>query len=139
MTDDTSGDIHAPSSRRVVAAVLVRGQAVVLCHRHPARGWFPNVWDLPGGHVDAGETEQEALRRECREELDITICATGRLIETVQESGIALSVYLVDEWMGEPRNAATQEHDQIRWFHAAELSDVHLADHRYLSLFDRLL
>ena len=136
MTDETSDRYGRTARRRRCPGPRQVGP---LCHRHPARAWFPNVWDLTGGHVDAAETEQEALRRECREELDVTIGAPGRLIELVEEPGIALSVYLIGAWVGEPRNAATGEHDEIRWFHAAELRAVHLADHRYLTLFNRLL
>ena len=37
----------------VVAGVLIRDGHVLLCHRSPAREWYPDVWDLPGGHVEA--------------------------------------------------------------------------------------
>lgn len=138
MTDEPWCDTSRTTPHRLVAGVLIRDLSILLCHRHPARAWFPNVWDLPGGHVEAGESEQEALRRECREELDVTI-GRSALIELVQEPGIALSVYLVNDWVGQPRNAATVEHDQIRWFHTADLASVHLADHRYLPLINKVL
>src|SRR5690349_1557820 len=71
-------DVTIPSegpSRRVqiVAALLRDGDRVLLCHRSAARRWYPDVWDLPGGHVEAGETPGAALVRELREELGITI------------------------------------------------------------------
>jgi len=34
----------------------VRDGCVLLCHRHPNRQWYPNVWDVPGGHIEADES-----------------------------------------------------------------------------------
>ena len=39
----------------MVAGVLVRGTEVLLGHRSPGRRWYPDVWDLPGGHVEPGD------------------------------------------------------------------------------------
>jgi ADP-ribose pyrophosphatase YjhB (NUDIX family) len=44
-------DNHAAAVHIVVAGLLVRDQQVLLCHRSAERKWYPNVWDLPGGHV----------------------------------------------------------------------------------------
>ena len=45
----------------VVAALLVRADRVLLCHRSPDRRWFPDVWDFPGGHVEeSGAPEGDA-------------------------------------------------------------------------------
>ncbi|WP_433427484.1 NUDIX hydrolase [Nonomuraea sp. CA-141351] len=38
---------------RIVTAVLRDGDRVLLCHRSAGRRWYPDVWDLPGGHVEA--------------------------------------------------------------------------------------
>ena len=57
---------------RIVAAVLREGDRVLLCHRSAGRRWYPDVWDLPGGHVDEGEDPKESLVRELRDELGIT-------------------------------------------------------------------
>jgi hypothetical protein len=63
----------APPRVQQVAAVLRRGKRVLLCHRSPAREYFPDVWDLPGGHVEAGENAGMALARELDEELGIRV------------------------------------------------------------------
>jgi 8-oxo-dGTP diphosphatase len=60
-------------THRVACAALVRGGRVLLGHRSPGRRWYPDVWDLPGGHVDDGETPACALAREVREELGVHI------------------------------------------------------------------
>ncbi len=57
----------------VATAVLVNSDQVLLCHRHPNRRWYPNVWDVPGGHIGAGELSADAVRSELREELGVTI------------------------------------------------------------------
>ncbi|MGI5149294.1 NUDIX hydrolase [Plantactinospora sp. CA-294935] len=55
----------------IVTAALVREGQVLLVHRSPNRHVYPDVWDLPGGHIDAGETELAALAREMHEELGV--------------------------------------------------------------------
>jgi 8-oxo-dGTP diphosphatase len=65
-------------SIRVVAAVIRRGDRILISRRHPhgARG---GKWEFPGGKVEAGEGEPEALRREIQEELGCEI-AVGPLL-----------------------------------------------------------
>ena len=57
----------------IAVAALVRDGLVLLVHRHPSRRWYPDCWDLVGGHVDLGESPHQAVRRECREELDVDV------------------------------------------------------------------
>ena len=52
-----------------VAALVRDGQ--VLVHRHPSREWYPDCWDLVGGHVQMGESPQQAVIRECLEEFGV--------------------------------------------------------------------
>lgn len=126
----------------VVAAALVRAGAVLLCHRSPARTWYPDVWDLPGGHVEGGESPQAALRRELAEELGVDI---GTLVGPPAMSlddpaaGLSLRVWAVTSWEGFPRNVAPAEHDQIGWFSVAQLDGLTLADDGYRPFLRQLL
>ncbi|WP_436532735.1 NUDIX domain-containing protein [Actinoplanes sp. HUAS TT8] len=110
----------------IVTAALVREGRVLLVHRSPDRHVYPNVWDLPGGHIDAGETELSALAREMGEELGVRI-AVGSAIHLCRlqvgrrEESVHLSAWVVTEWEGTPTNAAPEEHDEICWFRPDEL------------------
>ncbi|MEX1005178.1 MAG: NUDIX domain-containing protein [Acidimicrobiia bacterium] len=116
----------------VVAGLLLRHGRILLCHRAPERKNFPNVWDLPGGHVEDGETATDALTRELAEELGIGVDATSpRLWRTLRAEGVELHIYLVDQWWGEPCNIAPDEHDDIRWVDESALDHLELA-HRAL-------
>jgi 8-oxo-dGTP diphosphatase len=55
------GDGAAAEHHQVVAGIVIRQAQVLLCHRSPDRAWYPDVWDLPGGHIAAGETPLHAL------------------------------------------------------------------------------
>lgn len=57
--------------QRVVGAILAMEGRVLLAHRQPRRSCRPDRWDLPGGHVEAGESPQAAVGRELREELGV--------------------------------------------------------------------
>ena len=59
----------------IAVAVLVRNGLVLLVHRHPLREWYPDCWDLVGGHVEKGESPGEAVIRECFEELGVHLSA----------------------------------------------------------------
>lgn len=65
----------------VVAAVIVRDGEVLATRR--GYGEWQGWWEFPGGKMEAGESPQDALRREIREELDAEI-EVGRLLETVE-------------------------------------------------------
>lgn len=71
-----------PGRLRVVAAVVRRGDAILVTRR-PDRPGKPGQWEFPGGKVEAGEAEAEALRRELREELGCDADVRGLLLRHV--------------------------------------------------------
>ena len=130
----------AADAHLVVAGLLVRRDRVLLCHRSSERAWFPDVWDLPGGHVENGETLTGALVRELHEELGIVIVEPAEFDAVrVVTSEFDLSVWVVGQWAGQPGNAAPDEHDEVSWFSAAQVSRLSLADARYLDLLTNAL
>ena len=125
---------------RLVAGVLRANGHTLLCHRRPDRVNWPDVWDLPGGHVDDNESVAEALVRELDEELGIQIEAPGDSPwMTIVMDGLELSLYVIDRWLGEPRNVALEEHDDIRWVAPDDLELLDLAHPSYVAILRRAL
>lgn len=113
---------------------------MLLCHRRPERLHFPDVWDLPGGRVEPGESLLETLRRELEEELGIVPQPSPATPwSTLTNDSHQLHVFLVDEWTGEPANLAPEEHDEIRWVGRRDIDELSLADHSYVEMLDRAL
>lgn len=108
----------------VVLGALVADHRLLLVHRRPDKAAFPDVWDLPGGVVEPGESEREALARELREELGIRVETRQGGVPThlghwrVEPAGapVLLSPWIVPRWHGTPTNAAPEEHDGLAWF-----------------------
>ncbi|GKI13643.1 pyrimidine (deoxy)nucleoside triphosphate pyrophosphohydrolase [Oscillospiraceae bacterium] len=104
----------------VVAAVIEREGRVLICQRpaHKARGL---LWEFAGGKVEPGETKAQALARECREELGITV-EPGEVFLKVTHAYPDLTVHLTvlraGLAEGEPQ---LLEHADLRWVTAAEL------------------
>ena len=115
---------------RVATAVLVNSNRVLLCHRHPNRRWYPNVWDIPGGHIEDDETPAEAVVRELREELDVTIRLNSTTPFRIYDPApdLTLHAWVITEWSGDITNLAPDEHDEIRWFDPDELGGIEVAD-----------
>lgn len=74
---------------QVVAGLLRRDGRGLLLHRAPTRRWYPDCWDLPGGHVEHGETAHAALQRELLEELGITAVIAGAPFAQVRATTVA--------------------------------------------------
>lgn len=104
-----------------VGGLLVRDGDVLLGRRSDDRDWLPGAWDVFGGHVEAGENAQAALRRELREELGIeadAVCELGTLASAA--GGWRLRLFAVERWRGKPTNCDPREHAEIRWVPVAE-------------------
>lgn len=119
---------------RVVAALIRQGGQVLLTQRKPGRH-LGLSWEFPGGKVEAGETDEEALMRELREELGVSVVVGTRCFETRHTYGareMHLLVYRCRLTEGEPRaldvNAVEwvpEQKIQERSFLPADLPLVH--------------
>ena len=104
----------------VVAALIWDGDRFMACQRpaHKARGL---KWEFVGGKVEPGESKQQALIRECREELAVTV-EVGEVFMEVDHVYPDLTVHLtlfhaaIAE--GEPQRL---EHNEIRWITVEEI------------------
>lgn len=100
-----------------VGALLVRDGRVLLGRRSDDCDWLAGAWDVFGGHVEAGESGEQAIARELAEELGIVVdvhdlCRLGQLEGEAPEPW-RLRLYRVASWSGEPANLA--EHAELRW------------------------
>lgn len=125
-----------PSGRVAVAVgVLVADGRVLLGLRSAGRAHFPGVWDLPGGHVEPGESPRDAARRELREEIGVDVDLDGPWRRIVDDAlGVEMSLWIVRSWRGEPVNLDPDEHERLAWWTPAELPTLDLAHLHYVSL-----
>ena len=109
-----------PFMIEVVAALLWQGEKFMICQRpaHKARGL---LWEFVGGKVEKGETKQQALIRECKEELNITLNVGDIFMEVVHEyPDITVHLTLFNAIIAEgvPQKL---EHNDIKWITPAEI------------------
>ena len=104
----------------VVAALIRDGKKFMICQR-PAPKARGLLWEFVGGKVEKGETDSEALIRECREEIDVELKVNDLFIDLVHEYPditVHLSLYNAEIAEGEPKML---EHNDIKWITPAEI------------------
>ncbi len=95
----------------VAVAVLFNARGEVLLSRRPGHLHQGGLWEFPGGKVEPGESVPEALRREIREELGVTVGAATPLIRVPHrypDRAVLLDVWRVRDFEGEPRGCEGQ-------------------------------
>ena len=128
--------------RECAAAFVVKEGKVLLGRRSAARSFYPNVWDVFGGHLETDESPEDALRRELREELGIEL-TEWRFLLTINEPDAAANgagiyhLYLVTGYKGAPRNLQTEEHFSVEWFGFEEALKLPFAHPLYAELIAR--
>jgi 8-oxo-dGTP diphosphatase len=123
----------------IALAALVRNGNLLLAHRHPARRWYPDCWDLVGGHVERGESPQAAVLRECREEIAVDVSELRPVEVRIDDPNLRAHAFLVTRWIGEPTNASPEEHDALTWFRSDQIAGLRLAHPSYASWLPRLI
>ena len=106
----------------VVAALIWDQGKFMICQRpaHKARGL---LWEFVGGKTEPGETLEEALVRECQEELDITVAVGDIFTQVVHEYPdilIRLTLFNCTVAQGTPR---LLEHNDLKWISPEEISN----------------
>lgn len=104
----------------VVAALIRQGERFLICQRpaHKARGL---LWEFVGGKVEPGETKEQALKRECMEELGIVLSVGERFMEVVHaypDLTVHLTLFHAAIASGEPQ---LLEHNDMRYILVDEI------------------
>ena len=125
-------------TRVFTTGVVLRGGRVLILKRKEDDDTYPGVWDCVGGHFEKGESAEECMLREAREEAgqDMTIVKVGPLIEYLDRYGRAVAIPFVLK--PDPQKAIVpSEHSEFRWVRPSELKryDVVPDLSKALSLF----
>ena len=106
----------------VVAAIIREGDKVFATQR--GYGDYKDGWEFPGGKIESGETPQQALAREIREELGIEI-TVGEYLTTIDYDYPAFHLSMQCFWCwileGTPE---LKEHEAAQWLEAGDLNNV---------------
>lgn len=122
----------------VVAALIWDEDRFLICQR-PANKSRALLWEFVGGKTEPGETFQEALVRECQEELDITVSVGDIFTQVVHEYPdilIRLTLFHCTIAQGSPKML---EHNDIRWIHPSQIPEFSFcpADKDILALIQK--
>ncbi|WP_055599819.1 (deoxy)nucleoside triphosphate pyrophosphohydrolase [Streptomyces aureus] len=116
---------HEPVVVVVAGALYDRGR--LLAARRSAPVELAGRWELPGGKLEPGESPEEALVRELREELGVEVEPGERIPgEWPLKPGYVLRVWTARLLSGEPR--PLEDHDALRWLTRSELDSVDWLD-----------
>lgn len=107
---------------RVVAAVIRKDNKIFATQR--GYGEFKDGWEFPGGKIEEGETPEQALAREIKEELDTEI-QVGKLIDTIEydypKFHLSMDCFWCEVMQG---GLELKEHEAARWLSKEELYSV---------------
>ena len=104
----------------VVAALIWQGDKFMICQR-PANKARGLLWEFVGGKVELGETKEQALIRECKEELDILLSVGDIFMDVIHEYPditVHLTLFNATIAEGEPQKL---EHNDIHWITPSEI------------------
>ena len=115
---------------RVVAAALRDPADVrrVLIAQRPPGKWRAGDWEFPGGKIEDGETEGQAMVRELEEELGVTVLTArplGHFSHDYADRSVQISLWLVTGFRGEP---CSRDGQALRWVNVSELTDAGLLE-----------
>jgi len=107
----------------VVVAAAIERDGRYLAARRTKPDWAAGRWEFPGGKVEPGESDTDALAREIREELGVEISVGERVPgEWPLHDDLVLHLYVATLMDGEPQ--PLDHHDELRWVTPGEFGDV---------------
>jgi len=139
---DTSPTVHASDSRRHrltgdVHLLLLDTGGRVLFGRRQSTGFEDGAYHLPSGHLEAGESVVQALIREAKEEIGVTIAPEhvefAHIMHSSSSGGRAAFFFTVQQWEGTPENREPEKCSELCWSPLSTIPD-HLIDYCRVAL-----
>lgn len=121
-----------------VSFLLIKNDQILLEQRSPFKESDPGIIAIPGGHIEQGENQLDALYRELKEELAITPSSSTYLCSLYHPTNTELQLlhyYIVPEWEGQIQSL---EADAVEWYSIHRAPLITTADKVALSEFVRL-
>lgn len=107
----------------VVAALLKDGDKLLICQR-PVGKNLALYWEFAGGKIEKGESAQQALKRECKEELDVEI-DVGELYATINHEydDFAVKIHFFNATLKAGERIKIVEHNDARWIDVGQIDE----------------
>ena len=112
-----------PQMKVISNVILMRDNKILLGLRSADRATFPGCWAVPGGHLEPGETAEEAALREMQEELGVSVGNLSVLEPIALEAdnqSILFHMFTATQWQGGEPLIQNEEHSKIHWFSITE-------------------
>ncbi len=141
MSDTTTAPIHGSDTRRHkvtgdVHLLLLDGDRVLFGRRENT-GYEDGAYHVPSGHLEADESVVQALIREAKEEVGVSIkpehVKFSHVMHNSSSGGRVAFFFTVCEWEGEPDNREPEKCSELRWFPLNALPD-HMIDYCRMAL-----
>ena len=138
--DDTRLNLNVVT---VVAAALIRKDGAILLTQRPVGKAMAGLWEFPGGKLETGETPEQALVRELKEELGlgidpVTLTPLTFASHSYETFHLLMPLYVCKQWSG---SVTPQENQAIAWVKPDLLADYPMppADARLIPFFQKSL
>jgi len=108
-------------TRIFTTGILLRSGKLLILKRKEDDDTYPGMWDCLGGHFEKGESAEECMIREAKEEsgLDVKIVKSGPLLKYTDEYGAAISVpFVIRSYSG---RVSLTEHSEFKWVDPAKV------------------
>ena len=117
---------------RIVSAALIEKEGKILMgNKAPGRGPYPNTWRLPGGGVEEGETLEQALIREVKEEVGLDVIESEKILsfedKTAGNEEMIHFVFNIFKVRTKGKEASSEEFPTIKWVDKNDLNKTNLA------------
>lgn len=124
MTNSKNQPAYTEDSKtQVVAAIIKKDSKFLFGKRSLSKKSAPGLWSPISGKIEAGETQEEAIVRECQEEIGLYVQARKKITEFDIDNGKArLHWWIVDIVSGN-EFLKNDEHTELRWFSVEEIKN----------------